>query len=96
MADDDSLSTNELIRLIAISQNRKAAIWNIPRKLITLLAGVGQTLHLPLNSERLRKLTESYVVSNSKIKLALNIKNMPFTSAEGFRKTFESFKKSGK
>jgi len=94
MADDDSLSTNELIRLIAISQNRKAGIWNIPRQLITLLAGVGQTLHLPLNSERLRKLTESYVVSNSKIKLALNIKNMPVTSAEGFRKTFESFKKS--
>jgi len=95
MADDDSLSTNELIRLIAISQNRTANIWNIPRKLITLLAGIGQTFHLPLNSERLRKLTESYVVSNSKIKLALNIKNMPFTSAAGFRKTFESFKKSG-
>ncbi len=95
MADDDSLSTNELIRLIAISQNRKAGIWKIPSQLVTLLAGVGQALHLPLNSERLRKLTESYVVSNSKIKLALNISNMPFTSAEGFRKTFESFKKTG-
>jgi nucleoside-diphosphate-sugar epimerase len=93
MADDESLSTNELIRQIALSQNRKAGIWKIPRKLIRLLANIGGTLHLPLNSERLRKLTESYVVSNQKIKQALNIRKMPVTAGEGFRKTFESFKK---
>jgi hypothetical protein len=35
------------------------------------VARVGDLLHLPLNSERLKKLTESYVVSNAKLLRAL-------------------------
>jgi len=52
VADDEALSTNEIIRLIASAQNRKSRIWNIPRKLISLSARIGDVLHLPLNSER--------------------------------------------
>jgi len=48
-------------------------------------------LHLPLNSERLKKLTESYVVSNAKIKKALGWEAMPVRAEEGMRKTLESF-----
>ena len=93
LADDEALSTNDLIRLIAASQNKKARIWHLPVKLIRLLARLGDFLHLPLNSERLKKLTESYVVSNQKIKKALGIEKMPVSAAEGMKKTFESFKK---
>ncbi|GHV30487.1 nucleoside-diphosphate-sugar epimerase [Bacteroidia bacterium] len=57
LADDEPLSTNELIKLIAESKNRKSHIWNISKRLITILSG---------KSERLRKLTENYVVSNQK------------------------------
>ena len=46
---------------------------------------------MPLNSERLRKLTESYVVSNLKIKNALGIEKMPVSAEDGLKKTFESF-----
>jgi len=70
---DETLSTNEIIRLIAASQGRKSSIWHIPKKLITIGTRIGDYLHLPLNSERLKKLTESYVVSNQKIKKALGI-----------------------
>jgi len=49
-------------------------------------------VHLPLNKERLRKLTENYVVSNQKIKSALGIERMPVSAREGIRKTLESFK----
>lgn len=94
VADDDVLSTNELIHLIASAQNRKTRIWNIPRKLISLSARVGDFLHLPLNSERLKKLTESYVVSNQKIKNVLGIKKMPITAKQGLKKTLESFTES--
>jgi len=73
VADDEALSTNELIQLIATAQNRKSIIWKIPKKLIKFSAKIGDYLHLPLNSERLKKLTESYVVSNQKIKKALGI-----------------------
>ena len=93
VADDEALSTNELIELMASSQNKKAKIWHIPVKLIKTTARVGDFSHLPLNSERLKKLTESYVVSNQKIKKALGIEKMPVSAEDGFKKTFESFKK---
>jgi nucleoside-diphosphate-sugar epimerase len=92
VADDEALSTNELIRLIAKSQNKKTLIWKIPPGPIRSLARLGDFLPFPLNSERLKKLTQSYLVSNEKIKRALKIEKMPFTAEEGFRKTFESFR----
>jgi hypothetical protein len=53
VADDEALSTNEVISLIAKSQNRKPKIWNVSKSLIQLLAKVGDLLHLPLTTERL-------------------------------------------
>jgi len=93
VADDEALSTNELIRLIASSQKRKSKIWNVSDQLVKFLAKIGDYLHFPLNSERLRKLTESYMVSNEKLKNALGITKMPVSAEEGFKKTFKSFQK---
>ena len=56
---------------------RKPHIWKINRGLMEFCARLGTLLHLPLNTERLRKLTENYVVSNAKIKAALGIDRMP-------------------
>jgi len=93
VADDEPLSTNELIGLIAKCQNRKPKIWKISRSLIEKLARIGDKFHLPLNSERLQKLTSSYVVSNAKIKAAIG-KPLPISSREGLLKTFKSFNNS--
>jgi nucleoside-diphosphate-sugar epimerase len=92
IADDEPLSTNRLIELISESRNKKAHIWNINPKIISTLAKLGDNLHLPLNSERLKKLTESYVVSNQKLKNALGIDKMPVSAENGMRHTLESFK----
>ena len=91
LADDDPLSTNELIRLIAESEQRKARILRFPTGPIRAAARAGDFLHLPLNTERLKKLTESYVVSNAKIKSALGIDRLPVSVEEGLRKTVGSF-----
>lgn len=91
IADDETLSTNELIHLIADSLKKKAHIWNISPNIIKFIAKTGDRLGLPLNSERLKKLSESYVVSNEKLKNALGIEKMPYTAIEGMRKTFNSF-----
>jgi len=72
---------------------RKAQIGYLPKKLMNGLAWMGGKLHLPLNPERLRKLTENYVVSNAKIKAALGIESMPITAREGLRRTIKSFQK---
>ena len=90
VADDEALSTNELISLIAHSQNKSPRLWNIPKRFINLVAKFGNKFHLPLNSERLQKLTESYVVCNAKIKAAIG-KPLPVSSRDGLLMTFKSF-----
>lgn len=90
VCDDIPLSTNQIIRMISKSQNRKPIFINFPKKIVQKLASIGDKFSLPLNSERLQKLTENFVVSNSKILKALN-KKLPFTSEEGLIKTLKSF-----
>ena len=92
VGDDEPLSTNELIMLISESVAKKSHIWKLPKGLMSTIASMGGALHLPLNKERLRKLTENYVVSNAKIKRALGIEKMPFSAQEGMRKTLDSFR----
>ena len=93
MGDDEALSTNELIEEICNSLGKNAHIWKLPKGLMNGVAKVGGWLHLPLNPERLRKLTENYVSSNAKIKAALGIEKMPVDAREGLKVTLESFAK---
>ena len=91
MGDDEALSTNELIALMCEAMGKEPHIWKMNRKMMEGCAGLGTLLHLPLNTERLRKLTEDYVVSNEKIKSALGIDRMPVRAADGIMKTIRSF-----
>lgn len=92
MGDDEPLSTNELIEEICKSLGKKAHIWKLPKGLMNGVAKVGGWLHLPLNPERLRKLTENYISSNEKIKNALGVDKMPVDAREGLKTTLNSFK----
>lgn len=91
MGDDEALSTNELIAIICKALGKKTQVWHLPKGLMTGMTKVGDVLHLPLNSERLTKLTENYVVSNAKIKKALGIDKMPIRAEEGLAQTIKSF-----
>lgn len=84
IADDDPLSTSEVVRILS-----KKAVMN------TMLSGflshatkiflfVMRTLSIGGFSEKLRKLTGSYLVSNKKIKAVLG-KPLPYTSIDGIR-----------
>ena len=92
VGDDEPISTNELIGLIGESVGKRSHIWRLPKALMGAAASVGGVLHLPLNNDRLQKLTENYVVSNDKIKRALGINRMPVSAKEGMKKTLESFR----
>ncbi len=92
IADDVPLSTNEVIDFIAESRGKEARIFSLNKSFVSSLARLGDLLKLPLNTERLQKLTESYIVSNDKIKKALG-KPLPISSKEGLMNTLESFSK---
>ena len=91
VADDEYLSTNEIISLISNSNNQKPIIFNLSPFIVKFIAKIGDIIPLPLNSERLKKLTESYMVSNEKLKKYI-AKELPLTSKQGVIKTFKSFK----
>lgn len=61
-------------------------------QLIKGVARIGDVLHLPLNSLRLQKLTENYVVSNQKLRDALGMDALPYTTEDELLLTLESFK----
>ena len=91
VADEEALSTNELVVLAGEAIGKKVAFWNLPKGLVILLAKLGDVLPLPLNSERLEKLTENAVVDASPLLKALGIKSLPLRTLDGFKKTFDSF-----
>lgn len=91
LADDEALSTNELIEIIGATTNKKVRILSISKNIINTIAKIGDLFHLPLNTERLDKLTENFVVSNSKIKTALGIERLPVSAKQGLIKTIKSF-----
>lgn len=91
IGDDEALSTNELIGVICQVMGKKARIWRINKSFMEFCAKIGSVLHLPLNTFRLRKLTENYVVSNAKIKAALGVNQMPVRAEDGMIATIKSF-----
>ncbi len=95
IADNEPLATNDLIKLIAESQKKNYHIWNVSKSFIKLLSKMGDILKLPLNTERLNKLTETYIVSNNKIITAIN-KPLPLSTNEGLLKTLNSFNTNDK
>lgn len=90
ISDDSSLSTNNLVKLISKVLGKPNRVLKIPKLFISLIAKVGDFLPLPINSERLLKLTENYEVSNLKITNAIQ-KKLPLSSKEGIKKTIASF-----
>lgn len=91
IADDTPLSTNELINTMCRAMGKKTKIWHLNKRGIKALTKIGDLLHLPLNSFRLDKLTENYVVSNQKLKSALNLDRLPVSSQDGLTSTIRSF-----
>lgn len=95
VADDVPLSTNEVVSLIVESKDVDYCILSFPKFIVNIIAKLGDIIKFPLNSEKLSKLTESYVVSNEKLVDSLG-ENLPISSRMGLLKTFKSFNKNKK
>jgi len=91
IADDEMLSTNRLMELMAEACGRKPRLWHMPKGMMRLAARMGDVLHLPLNTERLGKLTEDSFVDNAALKKHLGWSQMPISAEDGMRETLKSF-----
>ena len=91
VADDEPISTTSIVEIIGEIIHKKVYILRIPKFIIKFLGFLGDVFRLPLNSERIEKLTENYVVDNTKLKKALKINSFPVSTEEGLRKTIKSF-----
>jgi nucleoside-diphosphate-sugar epimerase len=91
VADDDTISTNDLISIIAKSLNRKSLILNVPIQVVRLVVRLLDHFHIINASEKLNKLTESYVVSNQKLSKMIG-KPFPIDARDGLLTTFQFFK----
>lgn len=84
LADDGFLSTMELYSLLCKAMNSKIRIWNVPKKLIQVMAAlIGR-------KNMITKLTEDMMISNEKILKALN-SPFPVGLKEGLVTTIRSF-----
>jgi nucleoside-diphosphate-sugar epimerase len=92
VADDEPLSTNDIVEMISKELALKTSIWNVPKAMIQMVAKVGNYLPLPLNEKRLEKLTENLLVSNGKISEATE-ESLPVSARDGMQKTIKSLKK---
>jgi nucleoside-diphosphate-sugar epimerase len=90
IADDTSLSTIDLVKIMSKVLDKPTRIIKLPKLFVIFIAKIGDFLPIPINSERLLKLTENYEVSNLKIKKAIQ-KKLPLSSIEGIKKTISSF-----
>ena len=93
IADDETVATNEIIEVIKKVENLKIPNISLPRFLVKGIARCGDFLPLPLNTKKLKKLTNNLLVSNQKIKNTLEIDKLPLTAKEGLEMTIKSFKK---
>ena len=85
ISDSQTLSTNELVKTMGEVLQKPARILKIPKLLVRGVSKIGDLLPLPVNSERLQKLTENYVVSNRKIIEAME-KNCHLQQEKAFEK----------
>lgn len=91
IADDEPVSTEKIINIIKNVTKKKSINLSIPKIIIQSIAKVGDILPLPLNTKRLKKMTSNLLVSNQKIKSALQIEKLPLTAEQGLAKTIKSF-----
>lgn len=93
LADDETVSTKDIIEIISTILGKDPKILLIPKKMIIFCAKIGDILNLPLNTIKLKKMVSTLVVSNLKIKKELNIKSLPYSAKSGLAKTIQSFVK---
>jgi nucleoside-diphosphate-sugar epimerase len=90
LADKEPLSTNQIVQIISNCLGKSPRIWFLNKRIVNFAAKFGDVLGLPVNSERLEKLTENYTVDSSNLIKEIG-QELPLTSFNGLSQTIKSF-----
>ena len=90
VADSDPISTSDIVNTISKILGRNPRIWNVPKPIINFTAQIGGFLGLSVNQETIKKLTETYIVSNKKILNAIQ-SELPNSALTGLETSLKSF-----
>jgi nucleoside-diphosphate-sugar epimerase len=94
IADDVPLSTTTVVELINEELGKKGKFLKISKRIVWFIAKLGNLLKLPINSENLQKLTEDFIVDNTKLMATIK-KTLPLSAEKGLRKSIRSFVNQG-
>jgi len=92
VSDDGYLSAVEIFEIIGSVLGKKVRIWRVSKGFIKALARIGRPFHLNFDGYVYEKLLTNFIVSNEKIKKALDIKKMPVSTVDGLTKAIQSYK----
>lgn len=90
VADDLPLSTKEVMQNMGEVLRTRPVFLKFSKNLIKRIAVIGDKIPIALNTYRLKKLTENYIVSTDKLKKVLQ-KPLPISSTEGLKISVRSF-----
>lgn len=90
-SDDGFISTTKIYELMGEVVGKKPTLWKVPKSAISIIGKFGDILPLPIDSLKIKKLTENYRVSNHKIKKALGWDSMPHSLSDNLKNTLKSF-----
>jgi nucleoside-diphosphate-sugar epimerase len=91
VADDDPISTADLVDIIGEVTGRRVRHLRVPAPLVRFGARIGDVVPVvPLTSRRLAKLTEDFVVSGDRLRDALGVDRMPTPTVDGLRSSIRA------
>jgi nucleoside-diphosphate-sugar epimerase len=91
VCDNETVATKDIIEVIKKVEEIKIVNLRFPKFLVKGFARIGDFIPIPLNTKKLKKMTNSLLVSNQKINTALEIDQLPLTAEQGLEKTIKSF-----
>jgi len=92
IADDGYLSAVEIFEIMGSVLGKKVRIWRLSKGFINALTRIGRPFHLNFDGYLCETLLTNFVVSNEKIKKALNIKKLPVSTVDGLTKAIQGYK----
>lgn len=90
VADDLPLSTKDVMQNMGEVLCTPPVFLKFSKNLIKKIAVIGDKIPIVLNTHRLKKLTETYIVNTDKLKKVLR-KPLPISSVEGLKISVRSF-----